>query len=237
MRADEVENALAMGASSFVVSHRAIPGPHLKHGRGLRPLSSAVQQQRAKKRKKIMHCTKCGKEMNEGQQFCTSCGTPATGSAATSQGGVTTCATSLFERAKKLIYIRKWNIVGILVAVVVIGFLLGGGSIEEQSEKLFKEIIQEKFLAENKIDKYIALDKVENFEIKKDSASGEKNKWIGTADVTFKAKRGRGSITTIYKVYVDDRGKELYVSCEPKNKTRFGEKLSELLESAGYEED
>ena len=186
-----------------------------------------------------MHCTKCGKEMNEGQQFCTSCGTPATGSAATSQGGVTTCATSLFERAKNLIRIRKWNILGILVAVVVIGSLLGGGSIEEQSEKLFKEIIQEKFLEDEelKIDKYIALDKVENFEIKKDSASGEKNKWIGTADVTFKAKRGGGSITTIYKVYVDDRGKELYVECEPKNKKRFEEKLSELLESAGYEEE
>lgn len=184
-----------------------------------------------------MHCTKCGKEMNEGQQFCTSCGTPATGSAATSQGGVATCATSLFERAKNLIRIRKWNILGILVAVVVIGSLLGGGSIEERSEKLFKEIIQEKVLEEHEIDKYIALDKVENFEIKKDSASGEKNKWIGTADVTFKAKRGGGSITTIYKVYVDDRGEELYVSCEPKNKTRFGEKLSELLESAGYEEE
>ena len=183
-----------------------------------------------------MHCTKCGKEMNEGQQFCTSCGTPATGSAATSQGGVTTCATSLFERAKNLIRIRKWNILGILVAVVVVGSLFGGGSIEEQSEKLFKKIIQEQVLAENKIDKYIALDKVENFEIKKDSASGEKNKWVGTADVTFKAKRGGGSITTIYKVYVDDRGKELYVECEPKNETRFEEKFSELLESAGYED-
>lgn len=52
MRADEVENALAMGASSFVVSHRAIPGPHQKRGRGLRPLSFAVQQQRAKKGRK-----------------------------------------------------------------------------------------------------------------------------------------------------------------------------------------
>ena len=48
MRVDEVENALAMGASSFVVSHRAIPGPHLKHGRGLRPLPFAAKPTRGK---------------------------------------------------------------------------------------------------------------------------------------------------------------------------------------------
>ena len=211
--------------------------PHRKHGRDCALFLCRATTKGKTGRKKIMHCTKCGKEMNEGQQFCTSCGTPATGSVATSQGGATTCTTSLVERAKELIRKRKWNIVGTLAAVVVIGFFLGGGSIEEQSEKLFKEIIQEKILAENKIDKYIALDKVENFEIKKDSASGEKNKWIGTADVTFKAKRGWGSITTIYKVYVDDRGEELYVECEPKNERRFAEKISELLESAGYEEE
>ena len=53
MRADEVENALAMGASSFVVSHGAIPGPHLKHGRGLRPLSSAAMETRANEKEKV----------------------------------------------------------------------------------------------------------------------------------------------------------------------------------------
>ena len=209
-----------------------------------------------------MFCTKCGNEFQDGLRFCTSCGTKVAGfdpvgeSISTGAGQIASTAAnqsndqSIVGNVKK--YVREknwtalgsflvrnktlkrvWSALGIVLAIGVGIVLASRASIESQCEKLFKETIQEKLLEEEKIDKYIELDKVENFKIEKDHLG----RWSGTADVIYRAKHGdEKTMTFVYLVNVKETSTQLYLECKPKNEARFAEKFGELLESAGYEE-
>lgn len=210
-----------------------------------------------------MFCTKCGHEFQDGLRFCTSCGAQVNGSDSIGEtvsagtGQIASAASdqsadqSIVGNVKKYareknwtalglflvqnkVLKRVWSALGVVLAIGIGIMLASRSSIPNQCEKLFKETIQEKIIEENKLDKYIELDEVENFKIEKDYMGG---RWSGTADVIYRAKHGdKKTMTFAYVINVKETGTQLYLECEPKNGDRFAEKFGELLESAGYEE-
>lgn len=221
-----------------------------------------------------MVCEKCGKETQEGQKFCTVCGTPVAGSGPTGKAdeavtgrnasatGILAAVEPFGRKVKETVLpkfrtmlpeirgvllaiwvillkilrfvLKRAKIIATLVVIVWIVSLIAGSGMEKQSKKHLKETIQEELLEENEWDKYIAVDKIEDFEIKKDPPNG--NKWMGTANVKFKTKRGDRKSTTIgYEFTITETDDGWLLECEADD--LIGTRLVDLLESAGYFDD
>ena len=218
-----------------------------------------------------MICSKCGKEIQEGQKFCVACGTPVAGSESADKSdeavsGQNAPATSnlavpkpFWRKVKEALLPKKptllskiWRVllwIYVIIPLRIVVFLLkkaiifvplfmivwfvsrSGSDMEKQSKQFLKETIQENLLEENDLGKYIALDKIEDVVVKEDpSKSG---KWTGTANVTYKSKRGKKKSATIgYEFTVTRKGDEWEFEGEAED--GIDAKFLDLLESAGY---
>lgn len=140
------------------------------------------------------------------------------------------------------------TIVGVLITVVFVMWQVSSNSVTSRAEELLKEIIQEKILEENKIDEFIALNEIENLDIKKAAINNNQDliremknlvdnvkMWEGTVNVTYKTKQGIESFETFkYDVIIKEKNDELLVECKPNNEELFSEKFGVLLTKAGY---
>lgn len=200
-----------------------------------------------------MFCIKCGEEIQVGQKFCVACGTPVAGSAPTdktdeevpernaSESGISVTAKSGVLPAIGVILLKIVAIVlkcaKVIVPLLLVFWIVSailGLDMEKQSKKLLKETIQEQLLEEHGWDKYIALDKIEDFVAKEEPPRS--GKWTGTANVTYKTKRGdKKSATIRYEFTVNRKGDKVGIECEAED--GVAAKLYVLLKSAGYFKD
>lgn len=190
-----------------------------------------------------MFCIKCGKEIQEGQKFCMACGTPAAGSEPTDKtdeavtgGNASATGISVTEDSGVLLklvalVLKSAKVIVPLLLIFWIVAAILDLNMEKQSKQFLKETIQEKLLEGHGWDQYIALDKIEDFVAKEDPPHS--NKWIGTANVIFKTKRGDKKSATIgYAFTVTRKGDELGIECDAED--GFVAKLYDLLRNAGY---